>query len=425
LSYQWRFNGTNLANGGQFSGSTTASLSVSNVQSTNAGSYTVQVTNSAGSVVSAPAVLTVLVPPSITAQPVSRTNAVGTTVTFSVMATGTAPLSYQWQLNGLALTNGGNFSGSTTATLTVNVQPTDVGAYRLVVTNVAGAATSAVATLSLSGPPAITLQPASVTNIAGTTAVFTVSATGTSPLSYQWRFNGTNIANRGQFSGSATATLSVSNVQSTNAGSYTVQVTNSAGSVVSAPAVLTVLVPPSITVQPTSRTSAVGTTVVFIAMATGTAPLSYQWQLNGLPLTNGGNFHISTTETLTVDVQPTTVGAYRLVVTNVAGAATSAVATLAISPAPALVTRTLPDNNVQISLNIATLPDNNAQISFDAASDLTCCLEVSTDLVNWTTLTNINTQNGINQFIDLEATNFQWRFYRTVSVPRPLVPQKK
>ena len=106
--------------------------------------------------------------------------------------------------------------------------------YTVVVTNVAGSVTSTVASLTVWVTPAITAQPQSRTNLAGTTANFSVTATGTAPLAYQWRFNGTNLA------GATASNYPIASVQLSNAGNYTVVVTNVAGSVTSAVAVLTV-----------------------------------------------------------------------------------------------------------------------------------------------------------------------------------------
>jgi hypothetical protein len=240
LNYQWQFNG------GAIAGATNTSLTLVSVQSVNAGSYTVVVTNSAASATSAVAVLTVLVPPVITAQPQGLTNVAGTTANFSGTATGSAPLAYQWQLNGLNLANGGHISGARTNTLSViNVQAADAGNYVLVVSNAAGVVISAVATLILISPPSIAAQPISQSVVTGTNTSFSVNVSGTLPLSYQWSANGTNVADGGQFSGSATPTLSILGVQPTNAGGYSVVVTNVAGSVTSVVAALTVVMPGS------------------------------------------------------------------------------------------------------------------------------------------------------------------------------------
>ncbi len=132
------------------------------------------------------------------------------------------------------------FPVTTTPTLTLtNVQPSDSGTYWVVVRSACGSVTSQVVTLQvgLPEPPTITSQPLSRTNDAGTVATFTVTATGTEPLSYQWRFNGINLP------GDTSASLVLSCVQPAQAGSYTVVVTNAWGAVTSAPVSLTVYVP--------------------------------------------------------------------------------------------------------------------------------------------------------------------------------------
>ena len=227
LSYQWRFNGTNL------SGATSSALTVANAQTNNAGAYKVAVSNPYGSVTSSVAALTVLFPPTITNQPASQTATVGQSRSFSVGVSGTAPLRYQWRINGTALT------GATNATLTLgNVQTTNGGSYTAVVTNLVGSVTSAVATLTVYAPPAITMQPMSQTLTQGQNASLFVAASGSAPLSYQWQFSGTNLA------GATDATLVLTNVQLVQAGKYVAIVTNPWGAAVSAPASLTVVLPP-------------------------------------------------------------------------------------------------------------------------------------------------------------------------------------
>ena len=110
----------------------------------------------------------------------------------------------------------------------------------------AGSVTSAVAVLTVLVPPAITAQPTNLSVVEGANAGFSVTASGTEPLSYQWLFNGAGLA------GATGTSLTLTSVQPTNGRSYTVVVTNTAGSMTSAVAVLTVLVPPSITAQPTN-----------------------------------------------------------------------------------------------------------------------------------------------------------------------------
>src|SRR6185369_14570509 len=96
-------------------------------------------------------------------------------------------------------------------------------------------------------PPGITSQPQSRINLAGTDASFAVSTAGLPPLSYRWWFNATNA-----LVNATNSSLLISSVQKTNAGSYQVSVSNNFGVVTSAVAALTVIVPPSISQQPTS-----------------------------------------------------------------------------------------------------------------------------------------------------------------------------
>ena len=178
--------------------------------------------------------------------------------------------------------------------------------------------------------PAFTLQPSSQTAPAGSNVTFQVAATGTPPLAFQWRFNGSNLA------GASRTSLTLTNVQAAQAGTYTVQVTNAFGSILSSNAALTVLVRPAITTQPSSQTAVAGTSASFSVTATGTAPLRYQWTFNTVPLTG------ASTDTLLLGaVQLAQAGSYAVVVTNTAGAVTSAVASLTVLVSPT-VTSSLP-----------------------------------------------------------------------------------
>jgi endonuclease/exonuclease/phosphatase family metal-dependent hydrolase len=170
--------------------------------------------------------------PSITSQPQSLIVSPGSNVTFTVTAAGTAPLAFQW------LFNGTNISGaSTNFYFLANAQLTNSGNYSVTVTNIAGSITSSNAVLIVSNtPPSITTQPQSQTVSIGASPTFTVTATGTAPLSYQWLLGGTNI------SGANTNTYTRNNVQTNDAGSYSVIVTNIAGGVTSSVATLTVLI---------------------------------------------------------------------------------------------------------------------------------------------------------------------------------------
>jgi len=172
--------------------------------------------------------------PTISAQPASKTVTAGQTATFSVIASGTAPLGYQWAKNGAAISGATASSYTTPATTS-----TDNGSQFVVtVSNSAGSATSGAAILTVNAPavaPTITTQPKSQTITAGQTATFSVTASGTAPLSYQWAKNGATI------SGATAASYTTPATTSTDNGSqFVVTVSNSAGSAASAAAILTV-----------------------------------------------------------------------------------------------------------------------------------------------------------------------------------------
>jgi uncharacterized repeat protein (TIGR03803 family) len=182
-------------------------------------------------------------PLQITGQPADQSAYTGGNALFTVATFGAAPVFYQWQQDGINLTNGGNISGATTATLTIsNVAENDAALYTVVVSNAVNSVTSDYAILEvIFSPPGITTQPASQTCVAGTTTTFTVAALGDQPLSYQWQENGTNLTDGGAISGSATSTLTISNLTLASAGAYSVIVSNAVYMVSSANALLTVL----------------------------------------------------------------------------------------------------------------------------------------------------------------------------------------
>ncbi len=246
--------------------------------------------------------------PSFTTQPTSETVNAGASATFTAAAGGNPTPTYQWQVSTnsgtswTTLSDGNGISGSATASLTVSSTTGSESGYEYecVATNTQGSATSSAATLTVNTPPSITSQPASQAVNAGSNIVLAVNATGAT--SYQWYFNNNAI------SGATGATFSLGSVSAGNTGAYTVAVTNGAGTTTSSAATLTVSPAPvssPITLQPVTQTINTSGSVVFTVSTNGivvsslrpqvagltpdTASPTYQWQFNGVNLTDGGN----------------------------------------------------------------------------------------------------------------------------------------
>jgi alpha-tubulin suppressor-like RCC1 family protein len=318
--YQW------LRNGSAISGATSATLALSAVTLADAGTYTVQLSNRAGSVTSVGAALTVSAAPLISTQPAAQTVVAGGTATLSAGATGYPALSYQWKFNGASL------AGATNASLTLNpVRGADAGSYSVVISNALGVVTSNSATLVVNVPPSITTQPVSLASIPGSGATFTVVAAGAPTPSYQW-YKGADL-----IAGAAGASYVISQVSTNDAGQYKVVVTNPVGTAESNVVSLTVNIPPVIGTQPaTAKSVSAGTAVDFIVVATGTPAPSFQWRKDGVAI-NGATSSIYTIAAAgAVDA-----GTYTVVVTNAGGFITSNSSVLTVSSFPVITQQPL------------------------------------------------------------------------------------
>lgn len=221
FGYQWQFDGTNL------DGATNSSLVISNIQPSQAGFYSVMGSNSFGSASSANAALSVT-PMLITSQPTKQTVTVGTNASFSVAITSLAPLYYQWQCNG---TNVPGVNGNPLQL--TNIQFNQAGSYAVIVTNMFGVSTSSSAALVVI-PLAIVSGPQSQVGYLGLGATFSVVPVFQGPFDYQWQFDGTNIQ------GATSAQLVLTNLGFSQAGQYSVTVSNAYGATNSAQATLIV-----------------------------------------------------------------------------------------------------------------------------------------------------------------------------------------
>ena len=337
LSYQWQYRPSASYEWSEtyWSGYNTAALKVTASAGISGYQYRCIISNSYGSVTSTPVTLTVkTASPTITTQPADATVALGKTTTFKVVASGSG-LSYQWEYS----KNGGSswtaWSGKTSASLSVTGSATNNGClYRCKVTNSAGSVVSNAATLTVtgaSGAPSITTQPANLSTTLGKSVTFKVVASG-SGLSYQWQFSKDNGASWTAWSGKTSASLAVTASATNNGCLYRCVIKNSAGSVTSSSARLTVTdAKPAILVQPANASVALGKTVTLKVVAWGSG-LSYQWQYKKTTDTDWHSWSGKTSSQLEITGSASNNGClYRCVIQNSIGSVTSAEVKLTVS----------------------------------------------------------------------------------------------
>ena len=323
LSYQWSHNNVLIA------GQTAPTLTLMLVTAADSGTYIVTVTSALGSVKSAAATLdalSVFVPPAITAQPYKNSATVGSPVSFMVGASGIAPLTYQWLMDGSPI------PGATSATVTMqHVQNSDAGTYSVVVTNPAGSQTSLGAVLTVAPAafaPIFQYQPSDTSVTAGGTATLIVGVVGSPPITYQWYKGGVAVP------GATSTSLTFAPAAASDAGTYTVVISDSAGQLTTQGAALTVQAaggPPvimSIQLQPNPVSTTVGGVATFTVAVTGDAPVTYQWRKNQslIPGATGPSFTI-------FNVQASDAGTYDVEVANPFSADISVPAPLIVLPA--------------------------------------------------------------------------------------------
>jgi Immunoglobulin domain len=263
---------------------------------------------------------------SIGTPPANQSVTVGQSATFVVTAGGTAPLAYQWQKNGSNLANANAASYATPATAAA-----DNGAkFAVVVSNAVGTVTSASAMLTVTAAPAaptITMQPVNQTVSSGQAATFAVTASGNTPLAYQWQKNTANIT------GATAATYATPGTTSADNGTqFRVVVTNSVGNATSTSATLTISSTsnsaPRITTQPANETVTVGQAATFTVVASGTPTPTYQWQKNGANIGGATAASYVTPPTVAGDSGST----FDVFVSNTVGSVSSSTATLTVNP---------------------------------------------------------------------------------------------
>ena len=313
-TYQWYFNGSAI------SGQTSSQLNISNIQTNKAGRYFVTVNNGCTPTISSNEFnVTVLDAPTIQTHPTALTETCSAT-SFSLSVAANNTQSYQWLKNDVAINN------ATSSSYTIaSVASSDAATYKVVVSNSCGNnVTSNAAVLVVKSAPTVQTSASSNTLCVGTSHTLQVSAVTNNggSLTYQWKKGGVNIPN------ATTASLVLTNLQTSSTGIYTVDVTNSCGTTTSPDYTITVSQAPIITLDPVSQALCAGATATFTANVTGST--SVKWQKNGVDVGN-------TTTTLSLsNIAAANAGSYTLLATNSCGTTTSAVATLTVNNKPTI-----------------------------------------------------------------------------------------
>ena len=315
LSYQWYKNFVPIQ------GATDRILSLNNVTTSDRGSYTVFVSNSRRTVISAEATLTLetTVDPLIKSQPFDVTVVAGNSAQFIVEAAAAPPLRYQWTKDGQ------DIPGAEKAALAfLKVQSEDAGIYAVRISTGSGTTLrSREAILKVLGPPRIVLSPVGGAVTAGGTMRLSVAAIGTEPLKYQWSKNDQILTS------TIGPTLVLENVQSSDQGGYRVVVINAYGIATSPAADVTVIAPLAISKQPASVSKARGSQVSFAVELTGTGPFTYEWRFNGQTIAGATLPSYSIT-----NVQPQHAGAYAVKVSSLQNTVASDAALLTVLSQP-------------------------------------------------------------------------------------------
>jgi hypothetical protein len=343
LTFQWQRSTDNGATFIAIAGANAATLTLTAVDVTlNATQYDVVITGTAGAVTSSAVTLTVTpvpIAPAFTMQPSDQTVVAGLDATFSVTATGTS-IVYQWQTS-LDDLNWTNIAGANAPTLVLPaVALTDSGKFvRAVIFNAITAIPSSVVRLTVTPAPvvpAIATQPAAVLVVAPSPGTFTVVASGVPAPTFQWQVSTDGGVTFVNVAGATNASFATPATTVADSGKlYRVNVTNTAGTVVSNSALLAVSSTagaPAISLQPASVSVVAPATATFTAGASGAPTPTFQWQVS----TDGGvtftNVNGATAASFTTSA--TTTGdngkQFRLVATNSAGSAISNAATLTV-----------------------------------------------------------------------------------------------
>ncbi|MEA3497094.1 MAG: immunoglobulin domain-containing protein, partial [Bacteroidota bacterium] len=356
FNYQWYFNNDTI------NGATSYSYTISNLDTSNTGQYYCKVSNSCGNISSTNIALTVNQAPSITTQPSNAIICSGSTANFSLTASGTSPITYQWY------GNNGLINGATNNSYSINNADTsNTGSYYCIVTNSCGVDQSLTKTLTVQTAPDISSQTSNTTKCENASVAFNVNANGSSPISYQWYFDNSQI------SGATNNFYSIGLLSTSDAGQYYCKVSNTCGINQSNNISLTVKTYPDITTNTSSTSRCEGQSMTFSVSATGSSPISYQWYNNSGSISSATNNLYDINVVDTNDEQ-----SYYCIATNICGN----------------------DQSKNIALSVNTKPDVNTYT------------DTTTICVNDNLILNITANSSVN-------VSYEW-YHNSTKIPNAI-----
>jgi hypothetical protein len=316
-SYQWYKGGVAISGNAS---ALTSSLTLPSVSATDVSTYFVEVSAGCGIVNSSSSALILNAATAILTQPSSVSACEGVSAMLSIVASGQGAVTYQWKKSGT------DINGATSSSLSfASLSSADATAYTVSVSAGCGSLLSSSANITVNPVTIIVNQPVSATICSGNAANLSVNATGTSPITYQWSFNGVVI-------GGATSSLySIPSANINNAGQYTVQVSGACGVLTSSSATLTVNSTPFVTTAPVSQSICSGSPVTFSILAGGSGNLTYQWRFAGNPI-NGATGIDYTLPSVT----NANAGSYSVAISGSCGTVNSSAALLTVNAIPSI-----------------------------------------------------------------------------------------
>lgn len=310
LTYQWRKECQPLV------GEIDSVLAFEPVSSEDVGTYECVVSNGCSSLTTVTVYLTTPFALAITSQPQDLTVCSGQNASFSLSATGTGTLNYQWYKNSVLI------PGANQGTLSLNgVSNQDAASYRCDVSNLCGILTTRAAVLTVANQLSFTNQPQSVTSCPGSDVSFSVAVAGVGPFTYQWQFNGFDLP------GQTSASINLTDINQLDAGQYLCVVSNSCGPVASNPATLSLTEPFGFTSQPADFRVCPGDSVTFSVTPDGAGPFQYQWRRNCVPIAGALSASL-----MVNNIGDGELGSYSCVVADSCGSVTSESGALVYHP---------------------------------------------------------------------------------------------